>query len=77
MKNLCVKDSKVLYLVPTRQALISLLRILFGGAIHENDYLMHNLLVLEPSDEPQPLPPGLREKCFSKIIQDAQEQSNE
>ena len=71
MKNLCVKDSKVLYLVPTRQALISLLRILYSACIQEGETLMHSMLVLEPADETQELPPGLREKSFNKILQEA------
>ncbi len=68
MKNLHLKDSKVLYLVPTRQALISVLRIIYQGCIHEGESLMHSMLVLEASDENQELPIGLREKSFNKII---------
>ena len=69
LKNLCMKDSKVLFLVPTRQALISALRILYSGSIHQGESLMHSMLILEPADETQPLPPGLREKCFNFIMQ--------
>jgi len=51
MRVINLKKTKVMYLVPSRQALISLLRILYSGAIHEGETLKQAMLVLEPSDE--------------------------
>jgi len=64
MKTFCMKKSQILYLVPSRQAMVSLLRILYSRAIHEADTLMNSMLIVEPSEEAADLPAGLREKCL-------------